>query len=149
MTVEDLNTIVGRGTPLMVGGVSATVARLNMMEMVEISQIVVDALGPNVSKIKWGGSTSDEEVVQRAMTLLMMAGPEVVTKSLVFLRKIVSAVDPEQQPIVADTLRNPSPETFVDVLTAVVLQESEDMSRLVGKVKTMIPMVMQSMKNGL
>lgn len=116
-----------------VDGVVCRVRRLQTREILQIVKILTRGLGPGIKDV-----TIDTDMLEQdVLALLILAVPNAIDEMFDLLTSVVEPVSNYDRAKFLAAMKNPPPETMLDVFEVIALQEKDDLHRLVGKVQAM------------
>lgn len=128
----DLDVVFPSEQKIDVMGIECRVQRIRTRHLLLIMRMLVNAFGGNINKLRM--DTESETFLSEMLGLMMVVIPEAMDEFSQFLAAIVTPVDGEQTARVRAVMMDPPPVVLVDVLTAVMEQEQDDLAVIMGKV---------------
>jgi hypothetical protein len=133
---QDLDVIVPDMAQTTVAGIPVTVNRLKTRELLALLKILTSGLGTGLGQVRLDFSDSDT-VREQLMGLMLLAMPNAVSETVLFLLTVVQPKDPAERKALNVALDNPDPADLLNVFEAVAVQEADDMVGLGGKAQAM------------
>lgn len=130
---SDLGPIAPDENVLMVGEYRARVKRLKSREILGLVQLLTRGLGDGIRNLDL--STDDPEALKGDLAAIaIIALPNVIDDTFVFLRSIVEPVNPDENRKLQEAMFNPEIDVLLDMVEIILVQEVDDLYALVGKV---------------
>lgn len=132
----DLDVILPSEQKIDVMGVECRVQRIRTRHLALIMRMMVNAFGDKLDQLNI--DTKSETFTQEMLGMMVVVIPEAIDDFAVFLAEVVKPVDGEQAQRIRAIMLDPPPVVLVDVLTAVMEQEQDDIAVIMGKVMTLV-----------
>jgi hypothetical protein len=135
-TTPDVDVILPTPGTCQVAGIDVTVNRLKTRELLALLKILTSGLGPALGTVRLDFS-SPETVQSDLIGLMLLAMPNAVQETVLFLLTIVQPKSPDDRKALNQALDNPDPADLIDVFEAMASQEAGDLTSLAGKAQAM------------
>lgn len=154
-TNDDIDTIVGDPSVLHLEGadVDILIERLRTRQFFKLLKILTVGAGPMLAELQVSSDSSQEELANNLVALLIVSVPEAEDEVLDFIRSMVAPVDlispektkgdraanVEKYTELYQKLENPELEDTLDILIKVIKDESPNMLALGKRLAALLP----------
>lgn len=129
----DLAAIMPDPALIDIAGMPVRIRRLQTRELLLAIRVLTVGMGAGIAAVDL--SADKEELTQTVLALLITAIPDAPDELLDLLAALVEARNKSDKQAIADLMGNPPIDVTMDILSAVVTQEKDDLSALVGKAR--------------
>jgi hypothetical protein len=116
-----------------IAGMPVRIRRLQTRELLLAIRVLTVGMGAGIAAVDL--SADKEELTQTVLALLITAIPDAPDELLDLLAALVEARNKDDRQALGELMGNPPIDVTMDILGAVVAQEKDDLSALVGKAR--------------
>lgn len=129
----DLAVIMPDPALIDIAGMPVRIRRLQTRELLLAIRVLTVGMGAGIAAVDL--SADKEELTQTVLALLITAIPDAPDELLDLLAALVEARNKDDRQALGELMGNPPIDVTMDILGAVVAQEKDDLSALVGKAR--------------
>lgn len=129
----DLAVIMPDPALIDIAGMPVRIRRLQTRELLLAIRVLTVGMGAGIAAVDL--SADKEELTQTVLALLITAIPDAPDELLDLLAALVEPRNKDNRQALGELMGNPPIDVTMDILGAVVAQEKDDLSALVGKAR--------------